>query len=832
MSDQPAEPQDPQAPSSAVRQWLQKPLEVARQAKAWLAANRLRGGLVIGACLLSVTGVTVGLLLIGSDDTTDDEVTLDMAFGALDRGALVRARELTEEVQARGTLAVDQWGGPAFVMGAAACLEADDSWSQQKTEQYLVAARYLEEARDRGFPPGREAQGLYLLGRSLYLSGQIPESILVLLEAVEQHTQTASHTDSRWADLHQLLAGAYLHDANPQLEEALAANAIYLAEEDLPADVRNAGLIERAQILLRLNRPAECRVALEQLPPDAENRAEAMVLYGRLLIDQARMLSAPADAPPEDRQPAEAKYEEAIHTLRQAQGIDTLTTQATRKAMYLIGVCLLEMGRDREALSQFVRTAKMYGKTSEGVAASFQEAELRRKAGEDTEALAAYNRILETLTDPHHFSNPWITLEQLREQTRQFHQHYLTGGKFEIALQMARSFDRLYSSERSLELIAEAYRRWGQSLLDRAAEVTGEQAESLKFRGREQFRRAGLVYGRRARLLIATRRYPEELFNAGDAFFRGQDYVSAIRMLTQYIENDPRGQRPEAIVRLGEAYLNHGDTEKALEQFQECLESHPHHEAVFRARVLGARAHVDRGETEEAKTLLLKNLDGQEIAPDSREYRDSLFALGELLYLAGEYDKAQYHLEYEAVLRYPDDPRTPVARFRIADCYRQLADAAREKLVGEPQQIAHVVHSRKSMELYGEALTRFVALRDALRAEQEGAALGPLEQRILRNCTFAVGEVEFALGQFEAAVRTYTAVADRYQDQPVALEAFVRIADAYVRLDQPGKARATLEQAKLVLKLIRDEPRFVEETNYTPEQWAQRLDELLWLRSF
>ena len=44
--------------------------------------------------------------------------------------------------------------------------------------------------------------------------------------------------------------------------------------------------------------------------------------------------------------------------------------------MYLIGVCLLEMGDSRAALTQFERTRDVYRDTSEGIAAGLQEADL------------------------------------------------------------------------------------------------------------------------------------------------------------------------------------------------------------------------------------------------------------------------------------------------------------------------------------------------------------------------------------------------------------------------------------------------------------------------
>ena len=97
---------------------------------------------------------------------------------------------------------------------------------------------------------------------------------------------------------------------------------------------------------------------------------------------------------------------------------------------------------------------------------------------------------------------------------------------------------------------------------------------------------------------------------------------------------------------------------------------------------------------------------------------------------------------------------------------------------------------------------------------------------MLRNCYFAIGDVHFQLQHYEAAIKACSISINRYQSRPASLVAYVKIADAYRRLDKPVEARATLEQAKAVLARMRADLPFAETTNYSRQEWGQLLDSL------
>lgn len=808
---------DVESEQSPLRRRWQSLAGSGRAMLAWMRANRLRAGLLIGACLASVACVVLARYLIVSHGPLGEPATLEMVLQSLDQGSYPDARKMAEKLQRQDTLSMEELGGPVFALGAAAVYEADAAPGQDATNYYLAASRYLEEARDRGFPAGRRAQGLYLLGKSLYLSGQIPASRPILLEALKVNRQKKT-------EIHRLLAGAYLDDANPQLDRSLAENTLFLADRGLPREIRHQGLLQRARILLRLEKIPECMAALDEIPPEARNRAEAIIMRGRVLMHEARTLKNKSGATAEDQLQAGNKYQEAIKTLRLAQGRDTLGTQATRKSMYLIGNCFLETGDDRATLDQFARIYDLYPDTPEALAASFREAQISRRLGRQKNALASYRRVLGGVTDPENFSNPWLSLDQLRSETMAAYQHYLDTRNFVIGLQLTGHLYPLFSNVRTLELTADVHRTWGESLLARSAELSTDKAEAVRRLGREQMRRAGRVYRRLAELQVATRKYPDHLWNGANACLRGQDYRSAVRMFRKYVENESQRQ-PRALVHLGEALLSLNQIDEALEAFRQCVEFHSRDAAAFRARILASTAHLEKGEAEQAERLLRENLGEQDLTPDSNEWRDSLFALGELLHVQGRYIEAIRCLE-EAVhpKRYPHAPQAPQARYLIADSYRQSAEVTRAKLEEELKGTGQVAHSRQIDELLTRALSQYRLIRDGLSSRRETAELSPLEQAMLRNSHFALADMLFALRQYEGAVEAYRTATNRYQNHPEVLEAYVRMAGAYRRLNKPLEARATLEQAKVMLARMKSDAQFQQTTNYTRSQWSERLD--------
>src|SRR4029079_11211764 len=165
-----------------------------------------------------VAGSSVGLVgllvyLYRPEPTVEDaprEIKFTMAdvFAVLDSGAPLKAQRLAARLAESESLAPEDAGGPPFIFGIVAASDAERLWGADQKRYFRLAARYLEESQSAGFPAGREAEGLRLLGKSLFMCGQVEASRPVLEQAL------AANPDSG-AELPRLLVLAYKSDPDP-----------------------------------------------------------------------------------------------------------------------------------------------------------------------------------------------------------------------------------------------------------------------------------------------------------------------------------------------------------------------------------------------------------------------------------------------------------------------------------------------------------------------------------------------------------------------------------------------------------------------------------------
>src|SRR5205085_1194625 len=91
------------------------------------------------------------------------------------------------------TLSYRQQGGPLYVLGVAISHDAEKLWNpRERRLLHLVAAKYLQEARNHGFPPELEAEGAFQLGKNWWLAGEPRAASEALRLALELETRQAS----------------------------------------------------------------------------------------------------------------------------------------------------------------------------------------------------------------------------------------------------------------------------------------------------------------------------------------------------------------------------------------------------------------------------------------------------------------------------------------------------------------------------------------------------------------------------------------------------------------------------------------------------------------
>jgi len=735
----------------------------------------------------------------------EEKPTLEPALAALDRRAYDEAQRLAKDYCA--AVPDDRSGGADFVLGAVAAYLADASLSELKAKHFLAAAQQLERARDHGLPAGREAETLFLLGKSQFYAGQLTACRPTLREALKLNP---AHD----AEIRFLLAEAYLVDAKPNPALADEENQLALKEQNTAAWQARLQ-VQRARILLAQGKMAETAKTLDALPEAVQRSGEALVVRGELLAREAQAAGTNAEL-------SRQKYEQAIQTLRLAQGADTLGSDVTRRAMYLTALCLLHGGDSRAAMAQFQRTARVFPHTVEAANCAFQEAELLRKEG-SRDALPLYGKLLRW-ANADNYVNPWIALAPLQEKMLAVYQDYLQRQDFHASLELARAFHPLFPAYRAVELQAETEMAWARWLMNKA-DGDPAQAEKLRSEGRLHFRLAGRHYAALAKLLTTHRRYTEELWNGVQACLDGHDYTHAATLLELYLQNETRRRNAQAMMLLGETLLAQGKLDEALKKLVGCVELHPHDASAFRARLDAARVYMEKGEPAKAEALLRENLRAELLTPASAEWRESLFDLATIAYFERRYDEAIPRLD-EAAERYPQSPRTPEVRYLAADACRQRGLQIQQGLRRIQVESTRIEQSRQATDYLISALDRMEQLCQSLARRPE-SELSRGDRLVLRNAYFAIGEVLFALGRYEEAAKAYNVVVRRYPDAADTLEAYVQMAAAYRRLNRPRDAQGAAEQAKLLLNRLKSDAALTENTIRDRRQWTELLNALI-----
>ncbi|MDW8037252.1 MAG: tetratricopeptide repeat protein [Thermoguttaceae bacterium] len=740
-------------------------------------------------------------------------VSLETVLERLDLGAYSEARDLAEKLASQHDLPDPELGGAAFVLGAVTAYEAGELPEKDRKAKYLVAASYLEQARVRGFPPDRKGEGLLLLAQSLFYSGQWVAARPVLKEALRANPD-------RKTQLYDMLVQAYAEAAPCSLKEALEYNTAYLADQWLTQAQKHQALLRQADLQCRLGDLEGCRKTLAQLPPEPGLRAGQKWIEGQIVLAEARAVRqkhGPANA----RQ----KYQEAIALFRQAQTDESLGVWAMRRAQYQIGLCLAEMGELEAAIAQWERVRAAFPESPEAVAAAWEEAELARQLQKPSEMLAAYRRAVQMIGLPKTFHNPWLSMEEIRARCLKAHQDSIAQKDFATAFSLAEAFARLFSPEVQSRLVAETLAEWARAEATKAETLPYPQRSQQQKQARKLFRQAGLAYQQLAELQKETRDYTNILWQSAENYLAGQAYPHAVLVLQEYLKQESRARRAAALVRLGEALLALGRIDEGLEVLTECIDFHPKDVAAYQARLLAARAWLEKGQPDKATQMLQANLDGR-LAPSSLEWRQTLFAMGRLRHLVEDYSKAISLLE-EAIQRYPDDPEALEARYLVADSYRRIGVQFREELIASEIRHFRLSRMKESQAAFQKALTYYKELSDILTQTQILRPLTTWEKVLQRNTLFGLGETADRLGEYEAALDAYTAAANRFQNEPTALIAYFQMAEVYRKLGQPDQARQMLRQAQLVLERLPEEQAFTKTTPFARTEWIQLLDRQL-----
>jgi len=347
---------------------------------------------------------------------------------------------------------------------------------------------------------------------------------------------------------------------------------------------------------------------------------------------------------------------------------------------------------------------------------------------------------------------------------------------------------------------------------------------------REHLRRAGELYARLAHIHVLKAPLAQEAsWQSARCFDRAGLADEAITALRAFIRDYPSGEyTPEAMHRLGATLQAMGQIDEAIAIYERLLNQFGRTPAAFASLVPLGRCYMALGtpryDTAEKVLLSIVEEDPAQhplFTPSAPEFRDALLELANLYMRWDKPERAIERLE-QALALYVDDPEITRMQYQLADAYRRsglslLADAGSAKQPSQSQALMQEAHRRleRAKDLFDKVASRL----DAAPGE-----LSTAEQVYLRTSYIRRADCAFDTGQFAQAADLYGRVAWRWQNDTIALSAYVQIVRSYLAAGEPDAARSALARARWVLRKMAD-GRFRQPPDFrTREYWTQLFD--------
>ena len=384
--------------------------------------------------------------------------------------------------------------------------------------------------------------------------------------------------------------------------------------------------------------------------------------------------------------------------------------------------------------------------------------------------------------------------------------------------------------------LAVVLERRGTLYLDESERTTGADKVKALQHHREALARAGAAYVTCSQRLTGSddAAYADSLWKGIDCFDRAGDAPSAVNALELFVAERPDDPlTPDALLRLGRTYQASGLFDKAITAFQRNQFRYPNTLAASRSAVPLAQSLLAKGPDFNAKAeqVLTSVIDNNPLlTPESNEFRQAVFELGQLQYRTGRYEEAVARLE-EFTTRYPDDPRRAQVAFAKADCYRKSAGALAERLAAfdagklEPNANGKLVDRVELVVSRRDRLRKARALFESIVAQfADDLPTARIDQLYLKLAHFYRADCAFDLNEYDDAIKLYDFAARRYHDDPSALAAYVQIVNSWVALNKPDEARAANERAKWMLRRIPADAFAADNSfNISKQYWEQWL---------
>jgi tetratricopeptide (TPR) repeat protein len=689
--------------------------------------------------------------------------------------------------------------------------EAKDYWSAAKADLEALDPLLLSASERNRL--------MFRLGKVLAYTGADPRLVIDKLKAGADVADSA-------AELNALLAEFYQKLPKPDRPAALAAVQAQLAR--MPAHTPPTELartrLTQARLHLQLKQAGEARKVLENITPEApvEVYVQARTFMAQSLID-------------EDQAWNDAARQLSLALARLQTDADKLPKEAEVPALaelqLKLGQCYQKAGRPREATETWTAAQKTPGPAAQ--AATFRLAALKLKTDDRRAAVKDLDDALVNVTGPDQFTNPYLTLAEVRDLFEQAASVLVTHQAFDEARKVALLYGRISKPGRDRVVAAEAADAQGTALRQQAKTATGVSAHELEQQARQAFQQAALEYQTLALQSSAPQGPTHWRRRAADDFVRAVEPVRALE-LYETIANAPDcpdDQRGEVWYLVGQLHRQLKDPTKAQAAYKQALQRPG--PFVAKARLELALLRSANNDPVGARQDLEANLEAP-YSGDLPVFERSLSALADLLFHQRDYRAAE-NVYLQALKHFPDGPNTLNARFQLGRCAWCLAleksqqlqnpalsKEARETLQKQLNELLRAV-AKRCKDIEADLRTREVSLRTLTPPGQ----LAPTESLILRQASFSVAEAHFYLAEYDEAARFYEIIAHRYTGAVAELVALHQLWGIYAQyLPQPDKMQASYERFRAALSKIPDSAFDGSAPEFQRTFWTAKLTEM------
>ena len=701
-------------------------------------------------------------------------VTRDLAsarqiLGRVD-GDAGYALELSQRVLDAPDLPPEKVGEATFLAGSAYVRLAEKADGVQAAASWAKAREWLEQAQRADLGDEDRHQLVFRLGKVGFYTGDDNGRVIRNLE------EAIGFVDNR-AEGYRLIQNAYLRQKPPDLTKAMEANRNLRNSEASLAEQTEAKLAG-GEILLRMGKPAEARDSLKHIPDSAP---PAILVKARLLMARSHQ--------------EEKQWADAVRLYVLVLNETSVPLPEPAVIHYNRGVCYRQLGQVIEAVKAWRMCLKeAFGPEVQAAALSLADLQITEPSPEPAVEMLAL--AVSRVDSPTAWANPHIDLARARDICERAVQTLRGAAQYEMTAKAIEHYGRIGLPRRVTILRAETKAEWGKALLEPAkGKPTDEQttlAKRLLTQSAEAFGKLADESG------VTPADRSMYLWACAQSAIPAQDDTLARLRLEAFVRLDLDATKMgKAWYQLGELYRRANNKEQAGIAYRKCQQYDDIH-ATCQANYQMAMAHVEANNPDEAEIVLVMNLKMLRFDSDPEALRQTLFTLGDLLYQRKHYVRLVRWLE-DALGKFQDKaPEVFLARFQLADSYRQIGLQKTPGYTsddgGSPESKEFFLTQRKIWQQ--KAADEFAALEMLLDTPEGKDVLTP---RLRKEIPFIAAQCLYDVGNWKEALTIYEKLAERHAGKVEAMLALGGAVGCHTWLKQPDHVKARLLQMQQML---------------------------------